>query len=426
MSVMKKILWLLILLIAFQTLRAGFDDFFLKQSLRVDYYHSGNAGSEFFSLKTLLHEPFWGGSLNQLVDTMNFGNHKVEVYDLAEGKLIYSRGYSSLFTEWQTTAEAKLVIKTFEESALIPFPKNPVLFRICSRDSTGVFTNRFEMKINPNDYFIRPAGSQKWPVADIHISGDPATSVDIVVIPDGFRASEMDLFLQKASDFARYLFQFEPYAGHSNKFNIRAVLAVSDSSGVAVPAEGFWPETVVSSSFYTFDSERYCMTTAHHRLRDIAALAPYDQIYILTNTTKYGGGGIFNFYCLSSALNQSSPEIIVHEFGHGFAGLADEYYDSSTSYESFYELTLEPWEPNITTLVDFASKWQDLLKPETPIPTPDSAEWEGVTAVFEGGGYTAKGMYRPSRDCLMHTFKGKVFCAACNRAIERMIDFYTK
>ncbi|MDO9028363.1 MAG: M64 family metallopeptidase, partial [Candidatus Roizmanbacteria bacterium] len=190
------------------------------------------------------------------------------------------------------------------------------------------------------------------------------------------------------------------------------------------PADSVWKNTILSSSFYTFDSERYCMTEDHKSVRDLAANAPYDQIYILTNTTKYGGGGIFNFYSMSSSSNRFSAAIIVHEFGHSFAGLGDEYFDSSTSYNDFYNLTIEPWEPNLTSLVDFDSKWSHLLAEDTPVPTPSDTAFIGKTGVFEGAGYVAKGMYRPAFDCLMHTFRGNRFCKACEEAISKMVEFY--
>ncbi len=405
--------------------QAQFDSFFYPKTLRVDVIHAGDAQNELYALKNLSEEPFWGGSHLNLLDTFNYGRHKAEVFDAASGLLIYSKGYSSLFFEWQTTAEARSMVRSFEETVVLPFPVKPIRLVLSSRDSNEVFRQILSINIDPADYFIRPAKKTAIQVYDVMINGEAASKVDIVIIPDGFTAAEMELFKQSADAFAESLFQFEPFKSHRDKFNIRAVLTPSAESGVAIPAENVWPETAVSANFYTFDSERYCMTTAHHRLRDVAGVVPYDQIYILTNTKKYGGGGIFNFYCLSSAGNSASAKIIVHEFGHGFSGLADEYYDNSTSYESFYNSAVEPWEPNITTLVHFDAKWKSLLADETPIPTPDTDEWEGKTGVYEGGGYMAKGVYRPSRDCLMHTFKKDVFCAACSKAIVDMIDFYT-
>ncbi len=403
---------------------ADFDTHFHNYSLRIDYTHSGTATDEYISLDKIIQETYWGGSKTMLIDTFYYGNHYVEVFD-SQDQLIYSRGYSSLFNEWQTTLEARERSKSFQETVIIPYPKNKVKVVISSRQWEGDFVPKFQIQIDPADYFIRPAVRPKYEVFEVQYNRTPDKAVDIVLLPDGYTADQMELFKEDCRLFAERLFSFEPYAGLRDLFNIKAVLAPSADSGIAIPATGFWPETVLSSHFYTFDSERYCMSEQHHRIRDLAAHTAYDQIYILANTEKYGGGGIFNFYCLSSARNQQSAAIYVHEFGHGFVGLADEYYDSSTSYNDFYNLEIEPWEPNITTLLDFDNKWAHLLGTDTPVPTPDTQEWEGKTGVFEGGGYSAKGIYRPSRDCLMHTFKKQELCAACTEAIVRMIRFYS-
>jgi hypothetical protein len=204
------------------------------------------------------------------------------------------------------------------------------------------------------------------------------------------------------------------------------VLAPSAESGTDIPGENIWKNTILNSSFYTFDSERYLMTNDNKSVRNLAANAPYDQIYILVNSSKYGGGAIYNFYSTSVNSNKSSAKIFVHEFGHGFAALADEYDDGSTSFNDMYPLSLEPWEPNITTLVKFETKWKGMLPANTPIPTPLAGASPLQLGVYEGAGYVAKGVYRPTPDCLMRTFKGDKFCPVCSAAIQRMIDFYTK
>lgn len=420
-----KILLLSFFLWFSMPLWASYDSLFFDYSLRIDYIRSGTASSEHVALNKMLSEPFWAGSRTMLIDTFFYGNYKVEVFDTT-GTLMYSRGYSSLFAEWQTTLEAAERTKSFEESVLIPFPKKPVKLVLSSRLRNGQFESRLQLDIQPDDYFIRPTRRPQYEVFDVMVHTTTDKAVDIVLLPDGYTADQMQLFRDDSRQFVEQLFSFEPFASQRERFNVRAILAPSADSGIAIPAAGFWPETVLSSSFYTFDSERYCMSEDHYTIRDLAAHAPYDQIYILANTEKYGGGGIFNFYCLSSARNRQAAAIIVHEFGHGFAGLGDEYYDSSTAYNDFYPLDVEPWEPNITTLIDFDRKWNKLIHEDTPVPTPDTEDWTDVTGVFEGGGYSAKGIYRPSRDCLMHTFKGNVFCAACNEAILKMIDFYTQ
>ena len=222
------------------------------------------------------------------------------------------------------------------------------------------------------------------------------------------------------------MFSYAPYDRYRESFNIRGVMAPSEESGCTMPGDKIYKNTVMRFSFWTFDSERYCMSTDNRDIRDLAGQVPYDQIYILVNTKKYGGGGIYNFYCSSASSNSFSSDVIIHEFGHGFAGLADEYYTDETGYDHMYNLAVEPWEPNITSLVDFSNKWGDMLDKKTPVPTPRDPKYEQTIGVFEGGGYEAKGMYSPHMDCLMKTFKGHEFCPVCQRAIERMILYYSK
>jgi hypothetical protein len=235
----------------------------------------------------------------------------------------------------------------------------------------------------------------------------------------------MEQFKNDCRQFEEILFRFEPFKSNKKRFNIRAILAPSLEQGNDIPADSIYRNSILETSFYTFNSERYCMTRANKMMYDLAANAPHDQVYILVNRTKYGGGGIYNQYCVSVSGNLESAKIIVHEFGHGFAGLGDEYM-GDVSYNDFYPLHVEPWEPNLTTLVSFEKKWGHLIAPGTPVPTPDTPEYFNVTGVFEGGGYATKGIYRPAHDCLMNTFNNDVFCPVCTEAIQKMIDFYSK
>lgn len=423
---MKKALILFGLIFGFAQAQAQFDKWFEPRTLRVDYVHAGNKQEAWFAFDDMLKEPYWGGSKTRLIDDFGYGNYRMEVFDLNSDSLIYSRGYSSLFGEWQTTLEAKAMSRSFNETVVMPFPKDKVRLVLSARGSDGIFERQFELEIDPKSYFIGPGQRLRYPVSDIEINALPEQAVDIVILPDGYTAAELEKFQADCKTFADNLFLFAPFTENRTKFNIRAVMAPSAESGADIPAESIWKNTLLSSSFYTFDSERYCMTYDHKSVRDLAGNAPYDQIYILQNTTKYGGGGIFNFYSLSSSSNKLSAEIIVHEFGHSFAGLGDEYFDSSTSYNDFYNPAIEPWEPNLTSLVDFDNKWKHLIGEGIPIPTPADSAYYNKTGVFEGGGYVAKGIYRPAYDCMMHTFKGHTFCAACNEAIVNMINFYAE
>ena len=152
---------------------------------------------------------------------------------------------------------------------------------------------------------------------------------------------------------------------------------------------------------------------------------PYEHIVILANTENYGGGGIYNSYLMSAAHNEKTRPVVVHEFGHSFAGLADEYYYDD-QYETQYPADTEPWEPNLTTLVDFDRKWKDMLPRGTKIPTkPSKKNLYTEVGVYEGGGYQSKGVYRPAQECRMKINEAPVFCPVCERAILRVINYYT-
>jgi len=423
---MKKIILPTLLLFASFQAFASFDQWFVNKTLRIDYYHTGNSKQEMYSIDQVKSEPYWGGSHTFLLDTLYYGKYYFKAFDVETQTPIYGRGYCALFDEWEFTEEAKHTSRTFTETVVMPFPKKDVRIEFYSRNTKGIYVKQFEYTVNVKSYFISTEKQMEYPVYDALISGDPANKIDIVILPEGYTAAEMDRFKADCDKFAAELFTFEPYTHNRDKFNIRAVLAPSADSGTDIPADKVWKNTILNSSFYTFDSERYLMTYDNKDVRNLAANAPYDQIYILANTTKYGGGAIYNLYSMSVNSNASSAKIFVHEFGHGFAALADEYDDGSTSFNDMYPLNLEPWEPNITTLVKFQSKWKGMLPANTPVPTPQEKSLTIPLGVYEGAGYVAKGIYRPSPDCLMRTFKGDKFCPVCETAIQKMIDFYTK
>lgn len=421
---MKTLITIALILSSVKIFASGFDQYFENRTLRIDYVHAGDAKTEMYFIDELKAEPSWGGTHENLIDTMSYGQYMFKVFDIATNTLLYSHGYCTLFGEWQSTTEAKQTQRSFSETVVMPFPKKNVRVEFYSRNRKGVYDKKFEYIVDVKNYFISPERKLKFPVYDAYISGDPKNCIDIVVLPEGYTAQEMDKFKKDSQKFVESLFSFAPYNKNKTKFNIRCVMAPSPESGVDIPGIGVWKQTLLNASFFTFDSERYLMTNDNKSLRDMAANAPYDQIYIIVNSPKYGGGGIFNDYCVSVNSNSSAAKIFIHEFGHGFAGLADEYFDSSTSYNDFYPLDVEPWEPNLTTLVDFGRKWKALLPPGISIPTTPDASNPLRLGVYEGGGYVAKGMYRPADDCLMHTFKGNEFCDACKRSIQKMIDFY--
>ena len=422
---MKPVLFLL-LFIPITYCQIDFDNYFENKTLRLDYFHSGDKENDYYSFDELIEEPYWGGSKVNLIDKFNYGKYKFEVYDSSSNTLIYSRGYSTLFNEWQTTEEAKHTTKTFSESVVFPFPKNPVIIKFYASNRKNNLIKKFEYEVNPENYFIKRERAAEYKNFKVLSSGDPSVKIDIVIIPEGYTVEEMDQFKKDCERFSGFLFNSSPFKENKDKFNIWGIEAPSIESGTDIPKENIWRKTLVNSNFYTFNTERYLMTTDNKTLRNVASNAPYDQIYILANSDKYGGGAIYNHYSMSVTKDKNFEFIVTHEFGHGFASLADEYWTSDVAYQDFYPIDVEPTDPNLTTLVNFDSKWKDLVEEGTPIPTPDTDEFKNKVGAFEGGGYMEKGIYRPKVDCSMRSIKVDNFCPVCKRAIQQMIDFYSE
>jgi len=375
---------------------------------------------------TLFIEKYWGGSKTNLIDEFNYGNYKFEVYDALTNELLYSRGYSSLFREWQATEGAKESCKAFPESVVFPYPKSAVNVSFYSRNKDFSWEKKFILQIDPETRNIRKNEVPKYKKTKVHYAGPANYKLDIVIIAEGYTAGEMDKFLKDCDRFKGYILNSSPYNQNKFKINIWAVQSISEESGTDLPGKDIFKNTAVHTNFYTFDSERYLTTEDMTSVRNIASLVPYDQIFILVNHEKYGGGGIYNFYSLGTSDNASADFLFQHEFGHAFTGLGDEYYTSDVAVEDFYPLNVEPWEPNLTTMVDFDSKWKSMIKPETPVPTPVEEKFNTTIGAYEGGGYVDKGVYRPFLDCTMKSVKYDAFCPVCRDAIQRMIDFYAE
>jgi hypothetical protein len=330
-----------------------------------------------------------------------------------------------MFQEWQTTDEAKQTVRTFSETIVFPYPKKSVVVEFYSRDRKNLLNKKFEYIVDPNNYFIKTERVFSFNTFEVYNSANPDKAVDIVLIPEGYTSDEMVKFRKDCERFAGYLFNASPYKENKDKFNIRGIEAPSKQSGTDIPPENIWKNTIVNSQFYMFDLDRYLMTKDNKSLRDIASNVPYDQIFILVNSDIYGGGSIYNHYSVCISDNKFSEYIFTHEFGHGFAGLGDEYYTSDVAYNEFYPLDVEPLEPNLTTLVNLESKWKDMLNEDTPVPTPQIKEYQNEVGVYEGGGYAAEGIYRPMQDCSMKSISVNNFCPVCKRAIGWMINFYS-
>ncbi|MBQ8594156.1 MAG: peptidase M64 [Bacteroidaceae bacterium] len=425
--------------------QSRFEDYFMEKTMRFDYYHAGDAQSEYYFADEVIEEPYWAGNKNYLIDSRNVGNQQFRILDKTTGKVIYSRGYNTLFNEWQTTPEAQTTSKAMPEGFTFPYPKQDIIIEIYSRENkTGKLHKKFSQEIDVDHYSIRKS-RPNLPSIDILYTGNPAQKVDIVLIPEGYTEAEKELFLKACRTFTNDLFSYEPYTQNRNKFNIRAVWKASKESGVSIPGEHLWRNTALNAHYYTFGIERYQMLEDYQSLLDIAANTPYEIIYILTNSQKYGGGGIYNFYGISAANipGASTRKTYSHEFGHLFVGLADEYI-GGTNMSDLYFSDVEPWEANITTLTNLEEKtWATMLdkspkqtyvekdiekfnpqKPHSPEYNPQEP-WK--VGIYEGGGYVERGVYRPWPNCMMNWFhKIDVYCPVCTQAIQATIDLYTR
>lgn len=458
---MRKILTFLLLLVCTIVVQAqSFDEFFTDRTLRLDYVFSGDNHHQDITLDELSQSPNWYGRRHHLDSLLLQGNGQICVQTM-EGSVVYRHSFSTLFQEWQGTAEAAKTRKSFENVFLVPFPKDTVDITVTLTDNHNRETARFTHRVDPKDILIRHIGETGvTPWEYVYQGGDPKTAIDVAIVAEGYTSDEMQLFLEDCEMAVKAYQDHEPFKSLKEHFNFVAVCSPSAKSGISIPHKGLWVNTVLGSNYDTFYSERYLTTLHLKKLHDVLAGIPYEHIIILANTENYGGGGIYNSYMMSSAHHVTARPVIVHEFGHSFAGLADEYfYDDE--YEPMYPSDTEPWEPNITTLVDFGRKWQDMLPKGLSIPTSpeyattadkpakqgskkakkkanQTAAANSQTAaignnpvytklgVYEGGGYQSKGVYRPTVDCRMKTNEAPVFCPVCDRAIRRLVEFYTK
>lgn len=421
---MNRYLISIALFFAFSTLQAQgkFEDYFSDGVLRFDYLLSGSSNSAKISEVQQKKEPTWGGTTHLQNQEQSMGNYRFSVKDQATKLLLYRQGFSPIFQEWQTTPEAKKMERAFYQVLRFPFPRKNVILEIESRNREGQFGNIYSTVIDPSNYFVTRETPMKTDFVMLRKSGDPSKKVDVAILAEGYKKEEMGKFVKDAGRLVDSLFLVEPYASMKKQFNVYALQTPSEESGTDIPGRNIYANTLFNSSFYTFDIARYLTTTDMKTIHDRVASVPYDYLIVLVNTPEYGGGGFYNYLSVCSSDNYLSPKVFIHEFGHEFAGLGDEYYTSQVAYEEFYNLKAEPWEPNLTTLVDFKSKWGALIDPSTPVPTPRTEEFAGKTGVFEGGGYMEKGIYSPTQDCIMKSNKPNSFCPVCQEAIRKAIQ----
>ena len=466
-----------------------FDDYFIDKAMRIDLYQIGDAKEEIITIDHIYQEEIWPGSKKNLFDPFNNGRYAVKVYDLASNEMIYSWGFDCMLGEYKTTAPAQSGIKrTFNRSLRIPFPKLPVLLVIEGRDKKNILHPLFTGQIDPSDYhIIKETTKSSDYIHEALKSGDPHKKVDLIFLAEGYTPEDREKFISDVDRFSGYLFEIEPYKSKKEKFNVYGFFRPSPERAMDEPRQGIFKKTILNASFNAFDLDRYMLTEEGKKLREMAGQVPYDAIVILVNSKRYGGGGIYNDYCITTVDSASSKRVFLHEFGHSFAGLADEYYSSEVAYNEFYPKGIEPLEPNITALLNPEQvKWKDLLSPGIPIPTDwgkemrenlqaerqknsramkteiEAAKQKGLSekeikkieerykkmdkdiarrieevkkkyshledkvGVFEGAGYAAKGLFRPMINCLMISSPKEEFCLVCQKAIAQMIDYYSQ
>jgi hypothetical protein len=490
---MKRFLIILALILVFSGALLAqssqkFDDYFVDKTMRIDYFHAGDAKEEWVTLDQVYKQGIWAGSVRNLIDEFDNGRYAIKIFDAASGKLIFSKGFDSYFGEYKTTTQALQGIKrTYHESALIPYPKKKINFVLEVRNRNNSLQHIFTQSIDPSSIsIIKENLCSGVEVFEIVKNGDPHIKVDVALIAEGYTAEERGKCQADLMRFADVLFGFEPYKSSKRKFNIYGVFKPSVDSGCDEPRGGIFKNTVLNTTFNSLGSERYLLTEDNKSLRDIAAHVPYDTLFIMINHKRYGGGGIYNFYCTFTVDNQWFEYLFLHEFGHSFSGLGDEYYTSSVAYNEFYPRGVEPVEANITALLDPKNvKWKELVTPGIDIPTPWEKElfdrmdaayqkvrqeindriarmkregapqaevqrveeeserlsrehakkvddyllksrFQGKVGAFEGAGYSAKGLYRPMLDCLMFTKGKKPLCKVCIRAVIRVINHYSE
>ena len=381
------------------------------QTLRVDYMFSGTDRSVEISLDEMSRFDGWAGRRTNLNEVPVRGNGQICMTDLQTGDTLYRMSFSTLFQEWQTTEEATKVRKSFENVFLLPMPQTKAKVNVHLYDFFGNIVASLNHVVDPSDIMIRQLNPQTPEHRYLLKSGAPEEKIDVAIVAEGYTAEEKDIFYADAQAAMEAILNHEPFGQYKDRFNFMAVALESQDSGVSVPGEGEWKDTALKAHFNTFYMDRYLTTLRLKNMHDKLCGVPYEHIVILANTDTYGGGGIYNSYTLTTAHHPAFKPVVVHEFGHSFAGLADEYYYDDQYVEYYYPGT-EPWEQNITTLADFESKWKDML---------DAGEAE----LLEGAGYQSKGVYRPAKDCRMHTNRAENFCPVCQRALGRIIEFYT-
>lgn len=402
-----------------------FDKYFCDSTLRIDYIFEGAAKSDDcnVSVKALHKSPSWAGRKVNLDQLPVEGNGQIVMCDAMSGDTIYMTSFSSLFQEWMVESDT-VARRAYENTFLVPMPQRNAYIDIKLMNNRRQVMANTRHHINPSDILIKRHSTTPLPHRYIHRGGSTTNCIDVAILAEGYTVEEMDSFYVHAQHAVDAIMSHEPFGSNRDKFNFVAVASPSQHSGVSIPRLGEWKNTAFSSHFSTFYADRYLTTSNVWDVHDALTEIPYEHIIILANTKEYGGGGIYNSYTLTTAKHPTFNVVVVHEFGHSFGALADEYFYESGVLTDSYPLNIEPWEQNITTRVDFEAKWQDMMGADVPVPTLSKDASRYPVGLYEGGGYVTKGVYRPADECRMRNNVAPEFCPVCQRALQRMIDFH--
>lgn len=420
-----------VIVISSQTLvmsaKVSFDEYFRNETLRLDYTFCGTAQTQTVALRNKIATEGWYGRRHNLEKLPLKGNGVAYMIDKASSDTIYAQSFSSLFLEWLDTDEAQTTPVSMEHTVLMPMPNRPVTIAVELFNHRGETISAISHPIDPNDILIRHPIIKPTPHKYIHYSGTPEEKIDVAILGEGYTKEEIDSFYIHAATAVESILSHEPFKTLADRFNFVAVATESDDSGISSPSEHCWKNTCFHSHYDTFYSKRYLTTPFTSCIHDALIGIPYEHIIILANTEQYGGGGIYNAYTLTTSRNPQFWPVVTHEFGHSFGGLADEYfYFTADVMNDTYPTDIEPWEQNVTTLVDFSSKWEDMLESSIEIPTPVTEENTYKVGVYEGAAYSTHGLYRPFDQCRMRNNNVNYFCPVCQRALTRIILFYTE
>lgn len=405
-----------------------FADHFRDSTLRVDYMRSGCKKHDTCVLnKFVFQNDMWAGSLTQLLDPIDNGEYRIVVSDPASGRMLYSRCYNTLFEEYRSTIASRErdSVATFEETMLVPFPKHKVDILLQKRDAKNKFFTSAKFTFDPATFRSSRRLPEKKPIKLVN-NGDPHNKIDVVIVAEGYGKKDARKMKEDFQKFAQYTLEQEPFKSRAADFNIWGVGMLMNESGVTDPNQNRYVESAVGSTYNTFNMDRYLMTTNIFRLHDLLMGVPYDHIIIMANCDTYGGGAIYNYYAFS-AVQEMSMWILPHELGHSIGGLADEYVEDDSNYNRRY-VGIEPLEPNITSLVNFETKWKEIVPEGTPIPTPPvkglGKRDNGPVGAYEGAGYLEKGCYRPCTKCMMRDYAA--FCPVCTKRLHEIFDLYIR